>query len=203
LIQILTFWFFNLIDAYVHLKYGERKAELLKNHPDIIVEIGAGYGANFRYLKRGTRVKAIEPNTGFHEVLKRRAQKYGILVEVYAGKAEEIKLSNNSTQMVLSSLVLCSVTNLPKVLSEIKRILKPGGKFVYIEHVRAHKHTWVCKVQRVVKNSWKWLFDGCNVTRDTGRIIQVSGFSTVTQQAFSQRTILIPIIPHIAGIAVK
>ncbi len=200
---MITFWFFNLIDAYMHLKYGERKGELLKNHPDILVEIGAGYGANFRYLKPGTRVKVIEPNTGFHEVLKRRAKKYGLHVEVYEGKAEEMKLSDYSTEMVLSSLVLCSVKNLPKVLSEIKRILKPGGKFVYIEHVRGHKHSWICKVQKIVKNSWKWLFDGCNVTRDTGRIIQVSGFSKVTQQAFSQRTILIPIIPHIAGVAVK
>lgn len=202
MIQLLTYWFFSLVDLRVHRKYGERKAALFKNHPKIVVEIGAGYGANFRYLKQGTRVKVIEPNPGFHQVLRRRAEKFKVHLELYEGRAEDMQLSDNSTEMVIGSLVLCSVDNPPKVLSQVRRILKPKGKFVYLEHVRAHKNSWICKAQKKVKNPWKWLFDGCNVTRDTGRIIQMAGFSSVEQEYFSQFSIFVPIIPHVAGVAV-
>lgn len=187
----------------MHRKYGDRKTALFEDHPDVIVEIGAGYGSNFRYLRKGTRVKIIEPNIGFHRLLKHRAKKYGIHVELYEAGAEEIPLSANSSDMVVSTLVLCSVSNLPKVLFEVKRILKPGGKFVFLEHVRAQRHSLVWKIQRMVKNYWKWFFDGCNVTRDTGRIIRVAGFSAVNQQNFAARTVFIPMIPHISGIAIK
>lgn len=187
----------------MHSQYGSRKKTLFEGHPSVIVEIGAGYGANFRYLREGTKVKVIEPNSGFHEVLQSRAKKFGIKLEIYKAVAEEMPLTASSTQMVISSLVLCSVKNPPKVLSEVKRILKPAGKFVYLEHVRAHKHSWLCRIQRTVKNSWKWLFNGCNVTRDTGRIILMAGFSEIKQDEFSHSTFFVPIIPHICGIAVK
>jgi|TARA_R100000005_G_scaffold95282_1_gene76190 ubiquinone/menaquinone biosynthesis C-methylase UbiE len=192
-----------MVDAYMHLQYGDRKKVLFENHPDVIVEIGAGYGANFRYLRKGTKVKIIEPNKGFFDMLKYRAEKFGISVEIYEATAEDIPLSENTSEMVISSLVLCSVTNPPKTLSEIKRILKKGGVFVYIEHVRAHKHSWIYKVQKSLKTSWKWFFDGCNLTRETGRIIQHAGFSKVKQTEFSNKTIFLPIIPHIAGVATK
>ena len=203
MIQSIKNWFFGVVDNYMHSQYGSRKQALFDGHPKVIVEIGSGYGANFRYLRKGTRVKVIEPNKGFHEVLKYQARRYGIQAELYEAKAEEIPLSSESCEMVICSLVLCSVKTPPKALSEIKRILKPGGQFVFIEHVRAHKHSWICKVQKTVKNSWKWLFDGCNVMRDTGRIIQVAGFSKVEQEEFAHSTFFIPVIPHIAGKAIK
>ncbi|MBO6585852.1 MAG: class I SAM-dependent methyltransferase [Gracilimonas sp.] len=187
----------------MHSQYGSRKEVLFESHPNVIVEIGAGYGANFRYLRKGTKVKVVEPNAGFKDVLKYQAGKYGVNLEIYESVAEEIPLSDSSAAMVISSLVLCSVKNMPKVLSEVKRILEPEGKFVYLEHVRAHKHSWVCKIQRMVKSSWKWFFDGCNVTRDTGRIIMMAGFSEIKQDEFQLPTFFVPIRPHIAGIAVK
>ncbi len=203
MIQFLKNRFFAAVDNYMHSQYGSRKEILFESHPNVIVEIGAGYGANFRYLRKGTKVKVVEPNAGFKDVLKYQAEKYGINLEIYESVAEEIPLSDDSTPMVISSLVLCSVKNMPKVLSEVKRILQPEGKFVYLEHVRAHKHSWVCKIQRMVKSSWKWFFDGCNVTRDTGRIILMAGFSEIKQDEFQLPTFFVPIRPHIAGIAVK
>lgn len=176
---------------------------LLYDHPEVIVEVGVGYGANFRYMKTGTKVIAIEPNADMRDILRARAEKFGIELEIHELGAENIPIESNCVDMVLGSLVLCSVKNPPKVLSEVKRILRPGGKFVFVEHVRAHKNSWICKVQRMVKGSWKWFFEGCNVTRDTGRIIQLAGFSEVNQDVFAQRTIFVPIIPHIAGVAIK
>jgi len=203
LIQIINNWFFNLVDAYMHYKYGRRKVPLFKGHPTVIIEIGGGYGANFRYLKKGTKVKVIEPNNGFFDVLRYRANRYEINLEIYETGGEEMPFPENSHEMVMSSLVLCSVQNPAQVLSEIKRVLKPEGKFVYLEHVKADEHSWICKVQELTKTPWKWFFDGCHVNRNTGKAIKDADFSTVQQNQFSHKTIFIPIIPHIEGIATK
>ncbi|HET8865848.1 MAG TPA: class I SAM-dependent methyltransferase [Gracilimonas sp.] len=187
----------------MHSKYGERKQELLKNHPETVVEIGAGYGANFRYLNPGTKVIAIEPNEALHPLLEQRAKNYEINIQLHSSGAEEMNIPDNSAEMVLGSLVLCSVDDPVKAISEIVRILKPGGEFVYIEHVKDHTNGWIYSIQRSVKKPWKWFFDGCHITRDTGKTIRESGFSKIDQVAFSNRTIFVPVIPHIAGKATK
>lgn len=203
LIQKIGDSFFSLVDTYMHAQYGTRKKVLLKDHPDEILEIGAGYGANFRYLRRGTKVIAIEPNSSLHGLLERRAMKFGIELEIHSVGAENINLADGSVEFVLSTLVLCSVEDSSKVLSEIERVLNPTGIFAYIEHVKAHEHSWICSVQKLVKKPWKWFFDGCHVTRDTSALIRQAGFSSVEEEAFSNRTIFVPMIPHIAGVAQK
>lgn len=187
----------------MHAHYGKRKKALLKNHPDEIIEIGAGYGANFRYMRKGTKVIAIEPNESLHKVLERRALKFGITLEIHEGGAEKILMPDHSAGLVLSSLVLCSVEDPQKVVSEVNRVLKQHGKFVYIEHVRANNHSWICSVQKILKKPWEWFFDGCHVTRDTSSTIRQAGFSEIEEEQFSNRTIFVPVIPHIAGAAYK
>jgi ubiquinone/menaquinone biosynthesis C-methylase UbiE len=105
--------------------------------------------------------------------------------------------------MAIGSLVLCSVNDPVQVISEIKRVLRPGGRFAYLEHVKARERNWVYGIQRIIRKPWKCIFDGCHVMRNTGKLIQNSGFKSVDQQAFNSRTIFVPIIPHISGIAVK
>ncbi|MBD3616347.1 MAG: class I SAM-dependent methyltransferase [Gracilimonas sp.] len=203
MIQNIKNWFFALVDDYMHARYGKRKSVLFKDHPKEVIEIGAGYGANFRYLKSGTRVIAVEPNSSLRDILKKRAERFGIILEIHHGGAEELLIPDNHVEMVLGSLVLCSVNDPIQVVSEIKRVLKAGGRFAYLEHVKAREGSWVYGIQRMVRKPWKCFFDGCHVTRDTGKLIQNSGFKNVDQQAFNSRTIFVPIIPHISGVAVK
>lgn len=185
------------------LHYGDRKQQLLKEHPDIVVEIGAAYGANFRYLRSGTKVIAIEPNRSFNELLRRRAERYNIELEIHNYGAEKMNLRSDSVEMVIGSLVLCTVKTPVKVLFEIRRVLVKEGKFVFVEHVKADEHLWICKVQHFVKQPWKWFFDGCHVTRQTGRIIHNALFGSVEMEEFESKTIFLPIIPHVSGIAKK
>ncbi|HBQ59838.1 MAG TPA: SAM-dependent methyltransferase [Balneolaceae bacterium] len=203
MIHKLNDWFFSLVDRYMDIHYGERKQALLEDHPETLVEIGAAYGANFRYLRPGTKVIAIEPKSSFNALLKRRAKRFGIEVEIHNYGAENMNIESESVEMVIGSLVLCTVKTPVKVLFEIKRILKKEGKYVFIEHVKADRHSWVCKVQHFVKKPWKWFFDGCHVTRQTGRIIHNSLFSSVELEEFESKTIFVPIIPHVCGVAVK
>lgn len=183
--------------------YGERKRKLLAGHPQTIVEIGAAYGANFRYLRTGTKVIVIEPNESYNRLLQKRAERYDIEIEIHNSGAEVIGLTSNSVEMVLSSLVLCTVDSPDQVLSEIKRILKKEGQFVFVEHVKANHRSWICWIQNFVKKPWRWVFDGCHVTRNTGKRIRETSFSRVKIEKFNSKTLFVPIIPHVSGIAVK
>lgn len=203
LIQKINEWFFLLVDHYMDARYGDRKRMLLKDHPEVLVEIGAGYGANFRYLRSGTKVIVVEPKKTFNELLHRRAKNYGLEIEIHNYGAEVMNLESDSLEMVFGSLVLCSVDNPVKVISEIKRVLKEDGKFVFLEHVKAEKHSWICKIQQLVKKPWKWFFDGCLVNRNTGKVIQNAYFSRVEIEEFENKTVFVPIIPHVCGIAIK
>ena len=203
MIHIINDWFFSLVDHYMDIHYGEKKRNLLEDHPQTVVEIGAAYGANFRYLSPGTKVIAIEPKRSFNALLKRRALRYGIELEIHNYGAEMMNIRSESVEMVIGSLVLCTVKKPVKVLFEIKRILKDKGKYVFIEHVKADNHSWICRVQHLVEKPWKWFFDGCHVTRQTGRIIHNSLFDNVQMEEFESKTFFVPIIPHISGIATK
>ena len=183
--------------------YGDRKQKLFQDHPETVVEIGAAYGANFRYLRPGTKVIVIEPKKSFNSILTLRAKRYSIDLEIHNYGAEVMNLKSESIEMVIGSLVLCTVESPVKVLSEIRRILKEEGKYIFLAHVKADRHSWVCRVQQGVKKPWKWFFDGCRLTRNTGKIIQNALFSKVDIEEFESKTIFFPIIPHVCGVATK
>ncbi|WP_103665569.1 class I SAM-dependent methyltransferase [Gracilimonas amylolytica] len=203
MIHIINDWFISLVDRYMDAHYGGRKQSLLRDHPETIVEIGAAYGANFRYLKPGTKVIVIEPNESYNKILKRRAERFNVTIEIHNTGAESIDLPSDSIDMVLDSLVMCTVEYPDQVLSEIHRILRTGGKFVFIEHVRSEHHTWLCRLQNFVQKPWKWFFDGCHVNRDTASSIDKVPFSKIDLEEFKSKTVFLPIIPHISGTAIK
>lgn len=102
---------------------------------------------------------------------------------------------------VVSTLVLCSVPNLPSTLQEILRVLKPGGRFLFIEHVAAPQGTWLRRVQSGVKPIWKAIGDGCNPDRETWVALETAGFESVNISNFFAP---VPIVsPHIIGVATK
>jgi len=193
----------DALDGPMHWLYGRRKAHLLANHPDTVVEIGAGSGANMRYFRPGTRLIAIEPNAGSHAILRKKAAEHGIELEIRGVFAERIALEDNSVDLVLGTLVLCTVRHPDQVLAEVLRILKPNGRFVFVEHVKAADHSALLAVQRAVKRPWKLLFDGCHTERDTVASIQAAGFGSVVVEAFQVYSPVLPIIPQVCGVAVK
>jgi ubiquinone/menaquinone biosynthesis C-methylase UbiE len=101
--------------------------------------------------------------------------------------------------------VLCSVRDPQQVLNEALRVLKPGGKFYFIEHVAAPQQTWLRRCQRVMRPIWIGIADGCRPDRETGAAIQNAGFRSVELEGF--RVPFPPALPfvspHVAGVAVK
>jgi ubiquinone/menaquinone biosynthesis C-methylase UbiE len=137
-----------------------------------------------------------------HQYLEREAQQQGLAnIELRPGSAEDLPVEDESIDTVVSTHVLCSVTDLQASLQEIKRILKPGGSLIFIEHVAGECGTWTRRVQDGIEPVWKTLFDNCHPNRETWKILEQIGLETVN---FYQFKLAFPIVsPHIAGIVRK
>lgn len=179
----------------------ERKRKLLEGLTGTLVEIGSGTGPNLRYLDGNVRVVAVEPNPFMHPHFLRAAEDMGRRVHLVRGEAAALPFPDESTEAVLSTLVLCSVGGLDGVLREIHRILKPGGKLIFMEHVGAPRGTWLRRFQRWIKPAWRAVGDGCEPDRDTGVHLRRAGFRAIHMERF--RVPLPLVSPHIAGVAEK
>ena len=175
------------------------KRRLLGALAGTVVEIGPGAGANLRFYAPGVRWVGVEPNPWAHPWLEREAADVGLAAELREGTAASLPFPDASADAVVSTLVLCTVRDVPRALAEARRVLRPGGRFVFVEHVAAAPGTRTRLAQRLVRPVWPLLADGCHPDRDTERAIRAAGFARVEVARFHAP---VPVIgPHIAGVA--
>jgi SAM-dependent methyltransferase len=194
--------FFHVMDGYINWHLRRHKDAVYCDLPTTVVEIGSGVGANFRYLQRGTKVIAVEPNPYMHKSLHLAAERQGIELDIREVVGERIDLPDSSADAVISSLVLCTVADPSQVVSEVHRILRPGGRYSYLEHVAAKEGTPTRGVQRVVRRPWAWVFEGCSCERDLETVIRSAGFASVETRRYRIHSPFVPFNTHIAGTAV-
>jgi len=201
-------WLLSGTNRRYEAMVAEEKVALLSPLAGTVLEIGPGGGNNLAFLstlstlstrQRGGRWIGVEPNPFFHERLRARGERLGIDVEVRAATAEALPVADHSVDAVISSLVLCSVRDPAAALREVRRVLRPGGRFVFVEHVAAAHGTGLHAAQRALSPVWRALSDGCHPDRDTGRLIEAAGFAALDLRRFR---LPVPIMgPHIAGVA--
>ncbi|XP_071351342.1 thiol S-methyltransferase TMT1A-like isoform X2 [Trachinotus anak] len=121
---------------------------------------------------------------------------------VVASGEDMRSVGDGSVDVVVCTLVLCSVRDAPQTLREVHRILRPGGAFLFLEHVIADPSTWTYFFQHVLQPAWYYFGDGCEVTRDTWKHLEAAGFSELKLRHI-EAPLLFLIKPHIVGYAVK
>ncbi len=187
-------------DAAQHRLYGARKRRLFSDVAGTVVEIGPGIGVNLPYLPEGIRWIGLEPNPHMHGYLRAQLAGRAIDADLRVDAAQDTGVPTNSADVVISTLVLCSVSDLPETLAELRRILRPGGRLLFIEHVAAPAGTWLYTLQRGIRPVWKRLADGCHPDRETGAALEAAGFASVEYERFD---VALPVVaPHIMGTAV-
>jgi ubiquinone/menaquinone biosynthesis C-methylase UbiE len=184
--------------------YGERRGQLLAGLTGRVLEVGAGNGLNFaHYPPEVTGVLAVEPEPHLRALAETRASETAIPIEVVDGTADQLPEADASFDAVVASLVLCSVPDVPAALTEIRRVVKPGGELRFFEHVRADT-PGLARVQRVLDATvWPTFGGGCHAHRDTRTAIEAAGF-TITgleQLRIPETGIPGPTSPHIIGAA--
>ncbi|WP_457622583.1 class I SAM-dependent methyltransferase [Persephonella sp.] len=194
--------FMKNLEWYMKNIYGKFKIELFNRLGNTVLEIGAGTGINLGYYRKGTDLTVVEPSKDMIGFLKEKARKSDIKLHIIEGVGEKLPFDDNSFDSVVTTLVLCSVQSQTKVLREIKRVLKPEGRFIFIEHVVAPEHTLTYSVQNVLQPIWKWLFEGCDIKRDTASAIR-KFFPDAYIKNVRFNSPFIPVNYHIVGYGIK
>ena len=151
----------------------------------VILEIGCGGGTNLKYYPAGSELIFVEPNRHYEATLYETARQHPELqiMAFHVSPAENMQeVESGSVDVVVSTTVFCSVDDPNQCLQEIIRVLKPGGKFFFLEHVKAPRQFYIVRfIQVLIDFSplWHLLFDSCRVSRNTGESIRKSGFSSV------------------------
>lgn len=199
-------WAQALIQARLNGRYelsvAARKQALFAGIGGDVLEIGPGTGVNLVYLPVGIRWIGIEPNTYMHPYLRELGLKLGLSIDIRVGTAEQLPVPGNSMDTVIATQVLCSVSNPAKVLQEIQRVLKPGGRFLFVEHVAAAPGSTLRRWQRLARPLSSLLGDGCHPDRETWSDIEQAGFALIQMEHFEIESAVWS-KPHIAGVAIK
>ncbi len=195
--------FYDRFQAGYEKVIAERKRAMFAGVGGTVVEIGAGTGINLEYLPRSCRWIGVEPNPHMHRPLRERARRLGVRAEVRTADARRIDLDDAVADVALSTLVLCSVSDVEETLAEVRRVLRPGGRFLFLEHVAAPEGTPLRLLQRLLSPGWRLFGDGCRITRDTRPHIEAAGFASVEIEEFRVAKIPRWVSPHIAGTALR
>lgn len=185
------------------------RAEVLSGLSGHVIEIGAGTGANVpHYPDTVERVVFSEPDPVMRRHLEQKladARTHDHFApagaEVVIEHAHELPFDDDTFDAAVSTLVLCTVPDPEAALAELRRVVKPGGTFAFMEHVAAEDRPDRLRWQRRMDPVWKHLAGGCRLTRRTGQLIEAAGFRTESLTRESARKAPAIIRPVIRGTA--
>ena len=165
-----------------------------------VLEIGGGTGASMPFYPADARITLVEPNPHMVRRLRRKASRLNRNVTIVSGVGECLSFDDATFDSVVTTLVLCMVSDLHRVVEEARRVLRPGGAFLFYEHVlsESRRMRWL---QHKANPSWKFLTTGCNLDRDISAAIRAAGFRQVEMRRFDLSVGLPATIPNIVGLA--
>ncbi len=183
-----------------------RRAALVADAAGEVLEIGFGSGATLPWYDAAKvrRLTVVEPSEGMNRRAAARIAASAIPVMSVPGAGEMLPFTDASFDTVVTCLTLCSVADPPRVLAEIRRVLRPGGRFLFLEHVaseNAGRRRWQVRLtplQTVIGV-------GCHLDRDSAAAVRAAGFTLppleqAIEPAFG---VVAPLVPLISGSAVR
>ena len=152
----------------------DKRRALLARAQGRTLEIGAGTGANLElYPDAVTELVIIEPDEHMRRRLEAKLGGVGRKVEVAAAGAESLPFPDGSFDTAVATLVLCTIPDPDAALREVARVLKPDGRLLFLEHVRA-EDAGTARWQDRLERPWGWFGRGCHPNRDTLATIEAS-----------------------------
>lgn len=167
-----------------------------------VLEVGCGPGSNFPYYSDAVgELIATDPDPYMLERARRRLQGLERTIELRQAPAEELPFPDGSFDTVVCTSVMCTVRDPDRALSEVRRVLKAEGEYRFFEHVR-YDHSAGAFFQNVINPVWGWFGAGCQLNRDTARLIQEAGFVMRELAPLRPSPFIDPSRPCIKGVAV-
>jgi ubiquinone/menaquinone biosynthesis C-methylase UbiE len=150
-----------------------------------VLEVGIGSGLNLPfYSSEVKRVHGVDPSLELQRMARERAASLPVNVDFLSQSAEEpLPLPSGSMDTIVMTWTLCSIANAPKALEQMKRVLKPGGHLIFVEHGRAPDHG-VAVWQDRITPAWKRIGGGCQLNLKVDEIITKAGFQITDLKVF-------------------
>jgi ubiquinone/menaquinone biosynthesis C-methylase UbiE len=168
-------WLYDFASRKVEKgELGQRRHELVSGLEGEILEVGAGTGLNIPHYERAARVIAVEPDASMARQLRKRAPEAGVPVEIVTGSAEALPFPDGSFDTVVVTFVLCSVEDPAAALAEVRRVLRPGGRLVMLEHVRGDRR--LARWQDRFTPLHRKVAGNCHLNRETKDAVAAAGF---------------------------
>ena len=161
----------------------------------VVLEIGFGPGLNLPFYDpaRVERVIGVDPNEGFLKLGEAQRSAARVPVEIRQASAEALPLAVASVDTAVITYTLCSVRDPARCLSEVRRVLRPHGAVLFLEHGLSHEEG-VARWQRRLNPVWRPLAVGCNLTRPTARTFREAGFAIAELEEY-----YLPHAPRVVG----
>lgn len=180
---------------------GELRSTLLRDLEGDILEIGAGTGASLPHYEQASRVVALEPDPSMAKRLPEKVAAARVPVEVVAGSAEAVPYPDESFDVVVSTFMLCSVEDPTAVLAEARRVLRPDGKLVVLEHVRGEGRT--ARWQERLTPLHRRIAGNCHLNRDTRATVAAARFDATRVESTTLPGTHALVRSGIQGVAIK
>lgn len=179
---------------------GRLRDEVVGSARGAVLEIGAGTGLNVPRYDDVERLVVSEPEEPMRRRLLTRIGAASVPVEVVAAPAEALPFDDGEFDTVVSTLVLCSVADPAAATREIRRVLKPGGRFVFLEHGggEGKRADW----QRRLDGVWSAVNAGCHLTRDVTDVLASADLQPEEIRVLEPRPVPSIILPFRLGTAV-
>lgn len=180
-----------------------RRRNLLSRARGRTVELGSGTGLNLGYYPDGLdELILTEPEAAMRTRLARRLSRSRLRARVLDATAEHLPFADETVDTVVSTLVLCTVDDPDPVLREIGRVLRPGGRLLFLEHVRSDSPRLSLWQDRLA-GPWRRFAEGCHCNRATLELLRASGLKVEDVQEMSWRAMPPIVRPLITGVATK
>lgn len=177
------------------------RRDLVAQSKGRVVEIGAGTGLNLDYYSESvSELVLTEPSPHMAGKLRERARHASLNIRVLEAPAEALPFDDDSVDTVVSTLVLCTVTDPQKALREVARVLRPGGSLLFAEHVRSGSPR-AARWQDGLNTPWGWYACGCHCNRDTIAALGTASFTVDELQHDRLRWISPLVRPLVVGSA--
>jgi ubiquinone/menaquinone biosynthesis C-methylase UbiE len=174
------------------------RAEVLAGARGRVVELGAGTGLNVRHYPTVDELILTEPEPAMVRRLRPRAAGARVL----QAPAEQLPFEDASIDTVVSTLVFCTVRDLGTALAEIRRVLVPGGRLLFLEHVRSDSAR-LARWQDRLHDPWRAFAGGCHCNRATLAALSASGFDVDVHRREDWRWMPAIVRPIVSGIATR
>lgn len=142
-----------------------------------VLEIGAGSGLNFKYYNADNinHLFALDPSEEMWSIAIKQIENNELQPKFIKGVAEEMPIENNDIDSIIVTYTLCTISDIHSSFSEMRRVLKPGGRLIFCEHGIAPDKS-VRRWQNILNPIWKKLGGGCNLNRNIPQMIKNGGF---------------------------